>query len=248
MFLKSIQGIWKKPVPKDLTVGFSALSQSVRFVHVALVKCGTWKQAQMLQEKHQQISSSLKTTWIEILEWNKRWGIWNFLAAGHAQGGLLLQSGYLIFIWRLAQSGEITFFVRFLYTSRNISSSFFQTTKHIKNKRHSRILLSTTSLVWELDAVCSPDTLLHHLHLGIWCWTLWWCSFWAVGLETRDCNVFYGLKGWLWKCCTWFIGEMLYLLTFLNFFVNDWRIKMISWNMWVWATGLLCSRVWKRVG
>ena len=84
--------------------------------------------------KHQQISSSLRNTLNEILKWNKRWGIWNFLAAGPVQGGLLLQSEYLIFIWRLAQSGEITFFVRFLYTSHNISSSFFQTTKHIKTR------------------------------------------------------------------------------------------------------------------
>ena len=38
-------GIWKKPVPKDLQVGFAALLQSVRHINVALVKCGAWKQA-----------------------------------------------------------------------------------------------------------------------------------------------------------------------------------------------------------
>lgn len=36
--------IWKKPVPKDLQVGFAALLQSVRHINVALVKCGAWKQ------------------------------------------------------------------------------------------------------------------------------------------------------------------------------------------------------------
>ena len=35
--------IWKKPVVKDLTVGFSALSQSVRELHVAMVRCGMEK-------------------------------------------------------------------------------------------------------------------------------------------------------------------------------------------------------------
>ena len=40
-------GIWKKPVPKDLQVGFAALLQSVRHINVSLVKCGAWKQARV---------------------------------------------------------------------------------------------------------------------------------------------------------------------------------------------------------
>lgn len=36
--------IWKNPVPKDLSVGYSALSQSVREIHVAMVKCAAGKQ------------------------------------------------------------------------------------------------------------------------------------------------------------------------------------------------------------
>lgn len=142
--------------------------------------------------KHQQISSSLKTTGIEILECHKN-------------------RKHCIYSIILYEKESLSLFcVHF-----SIFYSIFSNNQTYRSKRHSRVLLSTTSLVrgsW----MTSPDTLLHHLHLGIWCWTLWWCSFWAVGLETRDCNVFYGLKGWLWKCCTWFIGEMLYLL---NFFI-----------------------------
>ena len=60
-------------MPKDLHVGFSALSQSVRFVHVALVKCGTWKQAQMLQENIRTSAVLQRTMFIEILEFHTRW-------------------------------------------------------------------------------------------------------------------------------------------------------------------------------
>lgn len=118
-----------------------------------------------------QISSSLKTTWIETFECQKNRKHW---------------------IYSMRKN-----LCPFFCTFCNIYSICFQTTKHIKTRDIEFFQYNFPG--WELDAVFSPDTLLHHLHLGIWCWTLWWCSLWAVGLETRDCNVMCRLKEWLWN-------------------------------------------------
>ncbi|CAJ1398452.1 unnamed protein product [Effrenium voratum] len=42
---EALNRIWKKPVPKDLHVGFDALQKSVTELNVAHVKLGVWKQA-----------------------------------------------------------------------------------------------------------------------------------------------------------------------------------------------------------